>query len=431
MKSKILLIIFSVLFFSSSTLYAKWWIFGGGEEEVGFDYLYVNALSFDDVSGVAVLPTSQLDKGLLHIRGKARSGKNKIGAVTVSLDGGKTWKKASFEKDGGFDFSFTPDTAQSYDIYAKVIDTSGRSNEVEDAHIKISFSDLDVEDTIQQTLAKLKTYYEQEDDINFMQYVSNNFEGDIMTLERALRKDFSALDNIQIDFSITSFAFSNNRYYASIYFNRSVEASDGTSYSDSGSTEFTFEIGEKEAMLLTMKNPLIFGLTYASDIASGTTASAQNSANFLTINNSGSVSEDTLANIDSGSGSDDDYASSGSFSLFTWCSPPCSTADGFNFSDDIKTTSIAQSEVYKESNILIPNAGVALYDYNADISINGITLPDTGYSIMAFADIGTVGNVIAAKLPNNTYAVMKVTNIAGSIIYFDYKYNPGGSRTFP
>lgn len=430
MKTKILLVILSLLL-SLTSLQAKWWIFGGGEEEVGFDYLYVNALSFDDIAGSAVLPTSQLDKGALHVRGKARSGKGQIGAISVSLDGGKTWQKASFEKDGGFDFSFEPDTTQSYDIYVKVIDTTGKANEIEDSHVKISFSDLDVQATIEETLGNLKNYYEQEDDANFMRYVSNAFEGDIMTLERALRKDFSALENITIDFSITGVAFSNNRYYASVYFNRSVNVSaDGTSYSDRGVTEFSFDIGEKGAMLLTMKNPLIFGLTYATDIASGTTASAQNSSNFITINDSGSVTQSSLADIESGSDASD-YMTSGSFFLLFSCAPPCDAADGFNFSNDVKTTSILQSEVYKETNILVPNAGVALYDYAADISISGITVPDVGYSTFTFADIATVGNVIAVKLPNNTYAVLKVTNIAGGTVYFDYKYNPNGSRTFP
>lgn len=426
MKNKILLLILSILLVSTS-LQAKWWIFGGGEEEVGFDYLYINSLSFDDISKEAILSKDQLDKGFIHVRGKARSGKNAIGAVSVSLDGAKTWQKASFEKDGGFDYSFTPDTTQSYDIYVKVIDTTGKANEVEDSHVMISFNDVDAQSAILEVLTKLKNYYQDEDDLGFMQYVSEAFEGDNMTLDRALRKDFSALDNIMIDFSLNGVAYSNNRYYASVYFNRSVnDAVSGKSYTDRGITEFSFDIGAKGAMLLSMKNPLIFGLTYAGDVASGTTASVQNSSNFLTINDSGAVSQATIAEIDSGN--DDDYATSGSFSL-QFGSMGADPSDGFNFSDDQKTTLIAASEVYKEGNILFPNAGVELYDYGADISINGITVPDNGYQNSS-VDIGTQGNTIAVKLPNNTYAVLKVTNIVGSIVYFDYKYNPNGSKTF-
>lgn len=134
MKTKLLTLITLLLLILAPSLQAKWWIFGGGEEEVGFDYININALSFDDVNKEAVMLKGSLDKGYLHVRGKAHSGQNPIGAITVSLDGAKTWQKAKFEKDGGFDFTFEPDLAQTYDIYVKVIDTAGKSNEIEDAH---------------------------------------------------------------------------------------------------------------------------------------------------------------------------------------------------------------------------------------------------------------------------------------------------------
>jgi len=138
----------------------KWWYFWRrGRRRLAFDYININALSFDDVNKEAVLLKESLDKGYLHIRGKARTGQNPVGAITVSLDGAKTWQKAKFEKDGGFDFSFEPDFTQTYDIYAKVIDTAGKSNEIEDAHVKVSFSDLDFYALIGETLNKLKTYY--------------------------------------------------------------------------------------------------------------------------------------------------------------------------------------------------------------------------------------------------------------------------------
>lgn len=428
MKTKLLTLITLLLLILAPSLQAKWWIFGGGEEEVGFDYININALSFDDVNKEAVMLKGSLDKGYLHVRGKAHSGQNPIGAITVSLDGAKTWQKAKFEKDGGFDFTFEPDLAQTYDIYVKVIDTAGKSNEIEDAHVKVSFSDMDFYALIGETLNKLKTYYEQENDIHFMHYVSRDFEGDDMTLERALRKDFSALENIRIDFTLNNVAFSGNKYYASISFNRSVMASStGTSYSDRGVTEFTFAIGEKGAMLLSMKNPLIFGLTYASDIASGTTSSAQNSQLYLSISDSGSVSQRTLASIASDDGSND-FMTSGNFYLENSCVPPCNNADGFNFSNDEKTTLITNSEVYKEMNLLWGNAGAQVLNLGP-VSFTGITVPDIGYGNNA--SIATIDDIIAVKLVNNTYAILKITNSVPPRIYFDYKYNSNGSKTFP
>jgi len=430
MKIKLLTLITFLLLILTPSLHAKWWIFGGGEEDVGFDYININALSFDDVNKEAVLLKESLDKGYLHIRGKARTGQNPVGAITVSLDGAKTWQKAKFEKDGGFDFSFEPDFTQTYDIYAKVIDTAGKSNEIEDAHVKVSFSDLDFYALIGETLNKLKTYYEQEDDVGFMQYVSRDFEGDDMTLERALRKDFSALENIRLDFTLNNVAMSGNKYYASISFNRSVMAYDGTShrdFSDRGVTEFTFTVGEKGAMLLSMKNPLIFGLTYAADIASGTTSSAQNSQQYLSITDSGVVSQSSLADI-ANNESTNDYMISGSFYLENSCIPPCNNADGFNFTNDEKTLLISESEVYKENNLLWGNNGAQVLNLGS-VSFTGVTVPDTGYS--GNDNIDNVGDILAVKLANATYALLRISNIAGARVYFDYKYNSNGSRTFP
>jgi len=429
---KLLILFISLICLMSTSLEAKWWIFGGGEDEIGFDYLYIGNLSFDDVDTKAVLLKSSLKDDSLHVRGKARVGTtSKIGAIKISLDGAKTWKKAKFEKNGGFDFSFEPDLTKSYDIYAKVIDTAGKVNELVDSHVIVSFSDLDIGETILKTLDHLKDAYQEKDENLFMQYVSSSFEGDDITLDRALRKDFSALDEIRIDFTLSSIAFSNNRYYASVFFNRHVTTSDGTAFDDSGVTEFTFSVGKKGAMLLSMKNPLIFGLTYAQDITSGTVASAQNSDKFLAISDDGSVAEKPLSEIVADSGND--YATSGSFTLVNSCMPPCNIADGFNFSNDEKTTLISDSEIYKEINLLWGNAGSKLLDMGV-VSTDGLTIPDSGY-VDSAGITGTIGQVIAVKLTNNTYAVVKVTSYnddgAGTVtVSFDYKYNPGGSKTF-
>jgi len=446
MQKKLILVLLSLLFVSS--LHAKWWIFGGGEEEVGFDYLYANALSFDDAGQEAIMMRESLDNGYLHVRGKARTGKNPVGDVSVSLDGGKTWNKARFEKDGGFNFSFEPDLTQTYHIIAKVIDTTGKANTLEDAQIRLSFSDLDAYGMIQETLTQLKTFYEQENDAGFMQYVDRNFEGDEMTLERALRKDFSALDNIQIDFSISSVAFSNNRYYASILFNRSVLAtSDGTLYQDRGVTEFSFGVGEKGAMLLSMKHPLIFGLSYAADVASGTTANAQNSENFLVVNDSGGVSQTSLANLEEGGG--DDYMTSGTFVLQKCTIPICPLPVGFNFTEDDAVYDSSLSEIHIEGNIIWGRflSGVTLQDFGLGASFSGVTVPEGGYDSGTAPSAEDPGRVFGVKLMNNTYALVRIQSSMeidplsdpdvddGAVnvwrVTLEYKYNPNGSRYFP
>ena len=426
---KLFILMISLICLTTSSLEAKWWIFGGSEDEVGFDYLYVGNLSFDDVDTKAVLLTSSLKDNSLHVRGKARVGSaSRIGAIKVSLDGAKTWEKAKFEKNGGFDFSFEPDLEKSYDIYVKVIDTSGKSNELVDSHIIISFSDLDMSETIQKTLDSLKNAYQDKNDNLFMQYVSSSFEGDDVTLERALRKDFSALDEIRIDFTLSSASFSENRYFASVFFNRHVTTADGTPF-DSGVTEFTFVVGEKGAMLLSMKNPLIFGLTYAGDISSGTVVSSQNSDEFLTISNDGTVEEKSIEEIISGS-SDDDYATSGSFTLDS----TNASINGFNFTNDGVSAEVSSDfHINKEFGgiLLFPN--LSKIKTTSFSTLDGITVPDTGYDSSCFSGCPSVynsGEVFAMKLGNNTYAVVQIVSQVGDTVNFKYKYNPGGSRTF-
>ncbi len=430
MKTKLLTLIAFFFVLLTPMLHAKWWIFGGGEDSVGFDYLYVNALSFDDVNNEAIFIKDNLDNGYLHIKGKAHTGKNPVGSISVSLDGAQTWQKAKFDKDGSFDFSFEPDTARSYNIYVKVVDTAGKANEIDDAHIQISFSNANYYTLIAETLIKLKASYEQEDDVSFMQYVSRDFEGDDMTLERALRKDFTALENIKLDFTINNIAMSGNRYYASITFNRSVIASsNGTMYNDRGVTEFTFTAGEKGAMLLSMKNPLIFGLTYAADVAMGTTASAQNSQSYLSITDSGSVSQLSLSDIASGDSSND-FMMTGNFYLEQLCmpGPGCTTTHGFNFNNDSVANTFAEAQVMVETTIMGWN-GAEIQNLG-QVGMTGITVPDP-FNNNPINPPFVANDVYAVKLPDNTYAIMQFLNSVGSRHYFNYKYNPNGSRTFP
>ncbi|MBD3842523.1 MAG: hypothetical protein IE909_11695, partial [Campylobacterales bacterium] len=215
----------------------------------------------------------------------------------------------------------------------------------------------------------------------------------------------------------------------SVYFNRSVDdATTGTSYSDRGVTEFSFDIGEKGAMLLSMKNPLIFGLTYATDIASGTTASAQNSANFITINNNGSVGQSTLADTESGNDAND-YMSTGSITLLNNTPPP---TQGFNFFDEAVTTTLAQIQIYKEDNLIWGENGTQVLCLNATGEFNNLTVPTFGYGNSTAAPCNNNPNdVIAVALPNGTYAVIKISSTMGGSANIDYKYNPSGSRTFP
>ena len=191
-----------LLIFAFTNANAKWWIFGQNENSVDVSYLYINSLSFDSTKKELVISKDSLDNGYLHIRGKANAGSSNIGRVLITLDGKKTWQKAKLTRDGAFDFSFEPELNKKYDVYVQILDTTGKSNDIEDTHKIVSVSDKNMREIVQASLNHLKQAYSDEDLSGFMRYVSGDFTGDDSALELALRKDFSAFDNIQINFTI-------------------------------------------------------------------------------------------------------------------------------------------------------------------------------------------------------------------------------------
>lgn len=419
---------------------AKWWIFGQAEDVVEMEYLYVNGISFDDIDGEVMLSTESLENGMVRVHGKASAGRGTVGKVSVSTDGGDTWNTAEMAKDGAFEYRFDAETGRTYEMTVKAMDTTGKSNEPEDMAFELTVTAESMMDLVEQTLSKLKTAYEDENDRQFMQYVSDDFRGDSATLEMALRKDFAALDDIRIDFTIVSAVFHNNRYHAAVQFNRNVFAmADGMPYADRGMTEFTFVRGKKGAMLYAMKTPLIFGLSYATDVATGTTRSAQNTGEFITVSEGGAVTTigfDVIREAEEAGG--DTGGEMGTSGTFTFqYGDGDHTNNGFDFVNDTLTSQGA-GDIYIEINIVCGNTGVAMQDLGVLPNLNNITVPETGYADISPLLQFNIGGAFAVKLPDNTYAVCRVLSYQEidpvrptTRSRLEYRYNPDGSRVFP
>jgi len=433
---KLILIVLIICFLGVAQVQAKWWIFGQSEDIVELNYLYVNGISFDDIDDEVILSTESLESGMVRVHGKASAGRNKIGKVSVSIDGGQTWRTSEMAKDGAFEYRFDAETGRSYKMRVKAMDTTGKSNEPEDTAFELTVTDESMMEQVEKTLANLKNAYEDENDRRFMQFVSPDFEGGGATLDMALRKDFAALDNIRIDFTIVSAMFHDNRYHTAVQFNRNVFAvTDGMPYSDRGMTEFTFVRGKKGAMLYEMKNPLIFGLTYAADVATGTTQASENTGEFITVSEGGSVTTTGINDIGEDEETGGEMGTSGTFT-FQYCDGS-STNDGFDFMNDTLTTSLS-SDIFIEINIVFGNTGVEMQDLGVVSSLNNITVPETGYSNITPLLDGNIGGAFAVKLPDNTYAVCRVLSYQEidpvcpeTRSSLEYRYNPDGSRVFP
>lgn len=276
---------------SCSSAQAKWWIFGKSDTEVEFHYLYINNMSFMEKSEAITLYRDTLPDGVVKIRGKGKT-KGKVGAVEVSLNNKETWQPAKLSDDGAFEFTFKPELGKTYDLFIKVLDTTGKSNRIDDTYRKITLSDRNLLAMVREALQKLVEAYRSENPSAFMALVSEDFAGDYILLDRAIRKDFANFDQIDLRFTISSVATgSKGRVSVSLLFNRFlISTRSAQSFTDKGTTEFVFEQKEDKLLVWSMKNPLIFGLSDASNIATGSVLIADNQ-NILVVDESGNIQQ--------------------------------------------------------------------------------------------------------------------------------------------
>ena len=133
--------------------------------------------------------------------------------------------------------------------------------------------------------------YRNKNTRDFMSYVSNDYAGDTGILEMAIQKDFSFFNNIELRYVLNTVSTdSNGKIYISLTYNRFLISSrNGESYTDHGTTAFVFHPTPGHPVVYSMKNPLLFGVSNASEVATGTViASGNNSA--IVVDDRGNLS---------------------------------------------------------------------------------------------------------------------------------------------
>lgn len=409
---------------------AKWWIFGQSNEEVSIRYMYLNKVSYDESGHEVTLYKETMPEGMVVLNGKASVRKGKIGSVRVTVNDKEKWEDAKLADDGTFEFSFKPELNKEYVIFVEVMNTAGKTNNVEETRKEVRISDRNIMALIREALDRMIEAYMSEDPGLFMTYVSDEFAGDSVNLDRAIRKDFSAFDNIYLRYTLNNIvAGANGRVYVSLNFSRSViSARDGKTYTDKGMTEFVFQMGP--ARVYSMKNPLIFGLSDPEEVATGTVNSPLNKDN-IGINSDGSVVLCDTGICDGGNST----VESGPFMLTTTCLDYSCVHQGFIFADGDVTD--GSGDIMMETNIIFLATGVTLVDLGIK-SIETVTeVPASGYT---FDHIGVefmTGHCFALRLANGKYAVIEIldwTEVSSEPLVararFKYKYQTDGSRNF-
>lgn len=429
-----------MLILSSAGAEAKWWIFGQSEDDVNIQYLFLNKASFDETGSKITLYREMLPDGKITITGKAEVGKGKVGGARISLDNKETWNDANLSEGGAFEYSFRPELGKKYVIYIEVSDTTGKTNDIKATYREVTVSDRNVMSIVKEALDSLIDAYQRHDAKTFMSLVSEDFAGDMTNLDRAIRKDFSSFDNISLRYTLNNVSSDSRGISVSLSFSRNlISTKSGQSLKDKGITEFVFKLGEKGAKVFSMKNPLIFGITDASNVATGTVKPITPDP-IIVVDNKGNaktVSPDVFEKIVNNDG---DVPSAtvekGGRTLIATGHPPV----GFSFVDgqviaaagDFMITGGGHSFAYG-----FLGAGVAVVDLGSVVIGTVTEAPATGYASGTGLNF-VEGRTYAFKLANGKYGLMEVKSAtedwsgAGLTITmrFDYKYQPSGVRQF-
>lgn len=423
---------------------AKWWIFGQANEEVSINYLYLNDIPYEESGQKLTVYRDMLAGGEIILRGKARIGKGKIGGASVSLDNRVTWKEAQFTTDGAFEYRFRPETGKTYVMHVEVVDTAGKSNDIESTRKEVTVGEGSFQNQVREALDAMIAAYRAEDPAAFMKFVSNDFTADPAVLDRAIRRDFSLFDNIDLRYTLNNVASGNGGLFASISFSRQVtSSSDGKTYTDKGITEFVFRLTDQGPKVFSMKIPLIFGLSDSSEVAAGSVNSGSNEPTIV-VTSSGSVTTVPLRDAVAGNDSTSSVES-GVATIISTFHPP----QGFDFV-------LGEPDNGAGASFFITGGDTA-YGYGfltsghaykdlGTVSINTVSsVPDSGYN----TDTSTghnfyEGHTYAFRLANGNYALMEVVRVTFTIptgsggttgypsisLNIRYKYQSNGSRQF-
>jgi hypothetical protein len=458
-----------LLLFFAAPAEARWWIFGASPEEISIDYLFLNQSSYDEMGPKVTLFRETLPEGHLEIRGKASVRGGTIAAVRISLDGKATWREAQLSEGGAFLFRFRPEAGKTYQVFVEIMDTRGRTNDIDATRKEVAISEQNIRAALQEVLAGMTEAYRNREVARFMTFVAENFRGDTSSLERAIRKDFSYFDNIDLRITISGMVTdARGQTLVAVNFSRFlVSTRTGRSVNDRGLTEFTFIQGERGPRVLAMKNPLLFGMTDSATLASGTVR--QVSADpIIIIDDRGNITKvpaDLHARIAGRDGLVITPQPDGTATVKTdemtvrvnqagqvvsACGgraegetnrqfvvaghPPT----GFTFATgqvqqgapgDFMATGGDNTKIY-----VTLAGGVSYRDLGA-VGINDVReVPATGYNFSPGMGVYLhQGRTYAFRLANGRFGLLEIRNIIGAfylIVTFDYKYQPDGSRCF-
>lgn len=272
-----------------------------------------------------------------------------------------------------------------------------------------------LEAAAKETLRKLADAYSAKRRSAFMRLVSEDFAGDLSTLEDALAKDFRDYRSVNLDLRPDKVEVQGLSASVSFRYNLAVVSDQGANKTFRGRSSYVFHREDDgKVRLYKMEKPILFGNSLPSP--ENPVAAGQKSMSAAESTAPGR--QDTIR---------------GSASIADVCGAP---GVAFKFETQSSSTFGAggpdpSADIYRSGGNIAANTASAVVSIG-DCELEAVTSAPgtiTGRSAPA-----NVGECYAVRTVNGKYAVLRVTSMAlafsGCSLSFDYRFQPSGSTSF-
>ncbi|MDO9174792.1 MAG: hypothetical protein Q7V62_08300, partial [Actinomycetota bacterium] len=262
----------AVMLLACQAATAQWWNFGRADDEPRISELKLNKVDATRLVDSVVMSRDELPGGLIVARGRAEVGTGVIGIIEYSLDGGQTWRGGTLGDRGLFTFEIRPEIERVYRVIVRAVSTVGRQSRDEDHSFRLQVTGENASEGVRQAFLRMIDLYQRKNRAEMMRGVSDFFEGNVISLEDALRNDFANFDNIQIQPNISRITSLAGVSEVAFTFNRQVySVRNARVLRDQAASSMSFRREEGGFRLVRLAAPLIFGVSNPTEVATTVT----------------------------------------------------------------------------------------------------------------------------------------------------------------
>lgn len=229
-------------------------------EDIRLEYLYINKKMIPETEKKVTFFSELLPGGRVSVAGKV-AGSVEVRSVEVNIDGRRPWRKVRLAQDNTFSFRFRAQKGETYGLLIRITDAKGNTNNVEGTLRLVAILDRSLYGAVQDVLNRMIEAYQRRASGSFMAYVDDSFAREKEEYDRSVRKDMSAIHDVEIRYTLNSVTPDyKDKVSASLNFNRSYTLiRTGRRMSDQGSTAMVFRIGNGKLSLYAVNGPPLFG----------------------------------------------------------------------------------------------------------------------------------------------------------------------------